>query len=80
MGMNDNSRKSPIFVKNNPLQPPRGEANELPSHRRGGARGGVSIQIAGTCKEEKKITLPTPNPSSSGAGSTTASGVSTPPP
>ena len=30
MGMNDNSRKSPIFVKNNPLQPPRGEANELP--------------------------------------------------
>ena len=30
MGMNGNSRKLPIFVKNNPLQPPRGEANELP--------------------------------------------------
>ena len=32
VGMNDNSRKSPIFVKNNHLQPPRGEYNSLWSY------------------------------------------------
>ena len=36
---------SSASIESNPLQPPRGEAIELPSHRRGGAGVGSVIVI-----------------------------------